>query len=304
MKKDCALFNKELVKFDDCESVQFIYSDNYQSLSWPEEYPAFIQIHSEWPIQSVPLHWHLGPELIYSRNQEILLMIEMEKIIIHPGECALISSREIHAIEPQKKIKNQDVMSITFDGAYLEKMFPDLRNTKLCFTNSSAEKEDQNELIAYCEKMRTQLDEKPLDFFAVNESLYGILKLIFKKFTIEKMKEKRNSKLNHQKMSEVLNYMEKHYQEKLTAQSVAKEFGYSREYFCRLFKRYADVSFKQYIMEYRLMKASVALYTTQKRILDIAYENGFPDEKSFYNSFRKKYEMTPLEFRKEKYKSI
>lgn len=304
MKKDNGLFNRDLVKFDDYESAQYIYSDQYQSLSWPKEYPAFIQVHSEWPIQRVPLHWHLGPELIYSRNQEILLMVEMEKIIIEPGECALISSSAIHAIEPQRKIKNQDVMSITFHGTYLENVFPDLRNTKLSFMSPLAREEDQKCLLEYCENMRNQLDEKTLDYFAINESLYGMLRLIFQKFTVERIIEGKDSKINHQKMREVLKYMEEHYQDKLTAQSVAKKFGYSREYFCRLFKRYADVSFKQYMNEYRLMKASVELYTTQKRILDIAYENGFPDEKSFYSSFRKKYEMTPLEFRKAKYKKI
>ena len=52
------------------------------------------------------------------------------------------------------------------------------------------------------------------------------------------------------------------------------------------------------------MKASNELYTTDKRIADIAYDNGFADEKSFYASFKKKYNMTPLEYRKNKYQEI
>lgn len=102
-------------------------------------------------------------------------------------------------------------------------------------------------------------------------------------------------------MSLVLQYVEEHYQEEITVSSIAMEFGYSREYFSRLFKRYADVSFKQYINGFRLMKASNELYTTDKRIADIAYDNGFADEKSFYASFKKKFNMTPLEYRKSKY---
>ncbi len=46
-----------------------------------------------------------------------------------------------------------------------------------------------------------------------------------------------------------------------------------------------DVSFKQYINGFRLMKSINELYTTDKRIADIAYDNGFTDEKSFYASF-------------------
>lgn len=52
------------------------------------------------------------------------------------------------------------------------------------------------------------------------------------------------------------------------------------------------------------MKASNELYTTDKRIADIAYDNGFADEKSFYALFKKRHKMTPLEYRKSKYEKI
>lgn len=304
MKKDTSLFKKNNVEFDNHESAQFIYSDLYQSLPWPEEYPGFIQIHSEWPPQSVPLHRHLGPELIYSRNQEIILIIDTEKVILHPGECVLISSGAIHKVEPQKKIKNQDVMSITFKGAYIEKLYPNLRTTKICFKHSAVSEYVQKTMVSNCEELRTLLEHKPPDYFAINEVLFRILGLMFKQFVSEECVETQSSKINRQKIGLVLKYIDEHYREELSAQMVAKEFGYSREYFSRLFKRYADINFKQYIVEYRLLKASVELHTTEKRIADIAYDNGFADEKSFYTSFKKKYGMTPLEFRREKYQKI
>lgn len=83
------------------ESGQFIYSDSFQSLPYPEEYPAFIQIHTEYPIQSVPLHWHLSPEIVYTRNQNLSVMVEGEHFTVSPGECVLISSRALHSIEPE-----------------------------------------------------------------------------------------------------------------------------------------------------------------------------------------------------------
>lgn len=302
--KDSKLFNKQTVGFDDCESIQFIYSDLYQALSCPDEYPAFIQVHSEWPIQNVPLHWHTGPELIYSRNQEMTIMVDMEKNYVRPGECILISSGAIHSIEPKLMKKDQDVMSIVFDGVLIEKMYKNLRNTKICMYQATVSDLDRYQLVEYCEKIRKLLDEEPLDLFALNELLYKILGLIFRKFVSKQHSENTKSVIRHQKMSRILKYVEEHYREELTVQAVASQFGYSREYFSRLFKRYSNVCFKQYINEYRLMKASTELYTTDKRVADIAFENGFSDEKGFYTSFKKKYGMTPLEFRRKKYQKI
>lgn len=301
MKKDIDLVMKKNVEFDDNNSAQFIYSDLYQPLAWPDEYPCFIQIHSEWPVQDVPLHWHHGPELIYSRNQEIRFIVDTEKTVIHPGECILISSGAIHNVEPKKQIRNQDVMSLTFKGTYIEKLYPKLRQTKISFKGPDSTDENRQELVEYCEKLYDILKQDTKDYFTLNEILFHILGLIFNHFVSKERNETQSTKYNHDKMSLVLQYVEEHYQEELTVSSIAEEFGYSREYFSRLFKRYADVSFKQYINGFRLMKASNELYTTDKRIADIAYDNGFADEKSFYASFKKKFNMTPLEYRKSKY---
>lgn len=301
LKKDIDIVVKKNVEFDDNNSAQFIYSDLYQPLSWPEEYPCFIQIHSEWPVQDVPLHWHHGPELIYSRNQDIELIIDTKKTIIHPGECVLISSGAIHNVIPKKQIRNQDVMSFTFKGTYIEKLYPKLRQTKISYMSPSSTDENRKDLVECCEKLYTIIKQDSKDYFAVNEVLFHILGLIFNCFVSKESNETQSAKYNHDKMSLVLQYVEEHYQEELTVSSIAMKFGYSREYFSRLFKRYADVSFKQYVNEFRLMKASNELYTTDKRIADIAYDNGFADEKSFYALFKKKHKMTPLEYRKSKY---
>ncbi len=53
---------KKNVGFDDNNSAQFIYSDLYQP-SLADEYPCFIQIHSEWPVQDVPLHCIMAQNL-------------------------------------------------------------------------------------------------------------------------------------------------------------------------------------------------------------------------------------------------
>lgn len=54
------------------------------------------------------------------------------------------------------------------------------------------------------------------------------------------------------KLKSVLAYISENYKETLSTQSVAEHFGYNREYFCRIFKRYSNMTFKEYLTGVRL----------------------------------------------------
>lgn len=298
-KKDAEIFNRNSVDFYDKKSAQFIYRDLFQSLPYPEEYPAFIQIHTEYPVQSVPLHWHLGPEIIYSRNQELTVVVEGERFEVKPGECVLISCDVLHSIEPKINQRGQKVLSIAFNWGYIGRMDPELRIQKICFLEGT--EEEKKKLCGLCEEIYQLFESEKVDYLKVNYLLFAILILVYQKFKKKNPDQKIKQEKNVEKIREILLYVKKHYREEITTQKVAAEFGYSREHFSRVFKRFADMSFKQYLNEYRLFQAANDLYTTERQMKDIALDNGFPDEKSFYTSFRRKYGMTPMNYRKEKY---
>ena len=297
MKKDIDLVMKKNVGFDDNNSAQFIYSDLYQPLAWPDEYPCFIQIHSEWPVQDVPLHWHHGPELIYSRNQEIRFIVDTEKTVIHPGECILISSGAIHNVEPKKEIRNQDVMSLTFKGTYIEKIYPKLRQTKISFVSPDSTDEDRQELVEYCEKLYAILEQDTKDYFALNEVLFHILGLIFNRFVSKECNETQSTKHNHDKMSLVLQYVEEHYQEEIRLGLLADMVGMTEVSFSRFFKLRTGKNLSDYIIDLRLGHATRLLVDSTMAIAEICYECGFNNLSNFNRIFKKKKNCSPKEFR-------
>ena len=298
-KKDSDLYQSGSVNFNDKQSGQFIYSDFFQSLPYPEEYPAFIQIHTEYPIQSVPLHWHLGPEVLYSRNQKLSVVVEGERFTVSPGECLLISSGSLHSIEPKINEKGQDVLSIGFNGAYLGKMYPAMRRSHICYLEGTPE--SRIKLNELCEEIHQIVEQDAIDYLKLNYLLFGMLILMYTEFVRRSSDKEEVKDKSQEKVRDILLYVKQHFREEITTQSVASEFGYSREHFSRLFKRFADISFKQYLSEYRLFQAANDLYTTDKKMAEVALDNGFPDEKGFYSSFKKKYGLTPLEYKKQKY---
>ncbi len=101
-----------------------------------------------------------------------------------------------------------------------------------------------------------------------------------------------------EKLKTVLAYIKAHYSEQLTMAQLAELCGFSEIHFMNIFKKSIGTSCGSYIIEYRLAMAAVDLRETDGSILQIALDNGFRNISYFNRSFKKRYQMTPSEYRK------
>lgn len=300
---DIEVFLNNAPSYVDERSYAFIHSNLFQEIDFPKEYPALILVHLEHPAMDVPLHWHPGSELIYSRNKEITVIIEGKRSVVHPGEFVLISSYALHAIEPKHDDVRQDVLSISFQTEYLERMMPGVCGYIITREAPGVTQETREKLRNLCEQLRKQV-EKQSEYFETNQLLFGILQMVYQDFQVGSQERSQKEINMKNKMVEILAYVEKNYQEPLTTQMVADYFGYTREYLCRMFKNYSNQTFKKFLTGVRLKEAVQAMAVSDQSIGVIAMNHGFPDEKSFFNVFKKTYQMTPAQFRKQRMKEM
>ena len=80
---------------------------------------------------------------------------------------------------------------------------------------------------------------------------------------------------------------------------VAKRIGVSRGYLTSLFKKEMKISPQEYLMNYRLEKARSLLAVTEDPIGTIAGMVGYTDVMSFSKSFRRRFGLSPTQFRKQ-----
>jgi AraC-like DNA-binding protein len=59
------------------------------------------------------------------------------------------------------------------------------------------------------------------------------------------------------------------------------------------------VGFHDFVTRLRLRSAVADLNHTDKSMVEIALDNGFPNAKSFYKSFRDMYQKTPFQYKKQ-----
>lgn len=94
-------------------------------------------------------------------------------------------------------------------------------------------------------------------------------------------------------------YIEQYYQEpKLDLNRISEHLHVSASYFARLFKKYYQITFLDYLTQYRLEEAKSLLRNSTLKVFEIAEKIGYEDPHYFSYNFRKNVGMTPLQFRK------
>lgn len=113
--------------------------------------------------------------------------------------------------------------------------------------------------------------------------------------------EEINNTTNN-KIIEILQYIQNNIYtpEKIRIEIIGKEFGLSKTYVSRYFKKHTTESIQQYIAKYRISLIENRLQYSDLRIGEIAYEFGFTDESHINNFFRKMKGINPSEYRKMK----
>lgn len=100
-----------------------------------------------------------------------------------------------------------------------------------------------------------------------------------------------------QLFSNIRDYIELHISEQLRVRAIADYFGYNEKYLSTMFRQWAGVSLKQYILQAKMDHAKAELSDTNLSISQIGYNLGYNDPHNFTNTFRKLTGLTPGAYR-------
>ena len=99
-------------------------------------------------------------------------------------------------------------------------------------------------------------------------------------------------------LNKIDTFIEKNASGHATAEQLATELKLSRRQLARILQQHYGKGFRELLIRTRMDSAQWLLKNTQKPVLQIAGELGYDSESAFYQQFRARFGMSPVQYRK------
>ena len=106
-----------------------------------------------------------------------------------------------------------------------------------------------------------------------------------------------DKKENSDLISPILTYINANYNKQITLDKLAEKSGYSKSRFSHIFSEITGTTPIKYQNDIRLKVSCELLQSTELTVADIAFRCGFNDPLYYSKIFKKKYNLTPTEYR-------
>jgi AraC-like DNA-binding protein len=100
-----------------------------------------------------------------------------------------------------------------------------------------------------------------------------------------------------QRLKRIYHYVQDHYQEKINPQTMAELCSLSMAAFCRYFRKMTNMTFTEFVNEYRINQAK-KLLLQDYTITEACFESGFTNLSYFNKAFNRYARENPIHFKK------
>ena len=254
----------------------------------------------------VPAHWHNDMEIIYIKKGTGTITVDLVPHKVSNGDIVVVPPGQLHSIE-QFADASMEYENIIFQLSMLmspqgdvcsEEFFQPMIHGKLL--PDTLYKPDSPHYPALSGCLDT-IDNICRDFapgyqLAIKGQLFSFFYELTKSLH-HTMPHKNNKSLD--RLKGLLKHVETNYPEKITVADAARICGFSQSHFMKFFKSSMGISFIDYLNDYRITMAARLLTSSSDTVVNIASETGFENLSYFNRVFKRKYQCTPTEFRKE-----
>lgn len=259
----------------------------------------------------IATHWHEEIEVIIVIDGCCNYRIDLNSFTISKGDILIVGPQKLHSLTA---LQNQNMTWISFvfnlnmlkssntDGTLLKYIAPILNTQHELPIMIKEDAECYKKLFNIIEDIVYCYFDKDLAYeLELKSLLFRFFTILYKNNLITKYKDKNDITINTtDKIKLILNYINDNYAEDISVNTLAELCQYSEYHFMRFFKKHIGLTCIQYINNLRLEKSSVLLTSTNTSIMDIALEVGFDNLSYFNKLFKRKYNLTPKQFRNSK----
>ena len=251
-------------------------------------------------VGSFHYNWHREIELLCVLSGQVEVCSGASVYDLEEDDLLLINANVGHAT--LSRAVDSTILLLRVDPSFFRKGCPDFerRQIHLC-SDRHTRGEARFARLRRCmaQLMLSHFSDDPLDSFAFDAALNALAWLLLRDFAPQlPLSAVYSGREDTKNVQEMIQFLEARYREKITLQDMARRWNYSPTYASQLFKEAVGINFYDYLTRIRLRQATRDLTETDRKILDIAADNGFQDLKSFNTKFREIFGRSPSDYRR------
>ncbi|GEM_PF-161079 len=264
-------------------------------------YSEFIKAY-RFQAAAFPEHWHLTAEFYLIDQGNQIWRINGITYALHPGDVLLVWPSELHEVIDGN---NGEIVCIRF-GCDLVTRCHDINMNYLSMTklhligdNYPALNRllrDEIHAVYHIQEEHPVLAETRARI-KIEEMLLAICEEALR-VPEEDTPSLTSSNETYLKIKQACAYITENCDRDLSQADVAQLSGFSTYYFSRVFKKYANESFSEFLNRSRIRKAVRLLRVSDVPVTEIAFSAGFQSISNFNKVFRSTLGCSPLEYRK------
>ncbi|MBC8079309.1 MAG: helix-turn-helix domain-containing protein [Gorillibacterium sp.] len=247
-------------------------------------------------------HYHRTYEIYYLLSGQRSYFVDDRAYHVTAGDMIFINKQIVHKSSDWGPPQHERIV-INFSDAFLGKdhpyydqmLFRVFEHNDVIRLNPSERLHVQNLLG----RMTSEVSEQAMGFTTYIRLLLTEL-LLFAARRMERNKLAEHEPISpvHQKITDVVKYINDHFHEKLSLSHLSNLFFVSPSHLSRTFKVVTGLALTEYVNLTRIKEAQRLLRDTDGKIIDIAQRVGFENTGHFDRIFKKITETTPLSYRK------
>lgn len=254
----------------------------------------------------IPWHWHEELELGFIKEGTSKIVTIGSEYIIHQGDGFFINSNVMdmkeNACPGSRTIEINNIFHAVFLSGHFKSRFetkyinPIINNRNLEVHVIRRGHPTSDKILENLYRLMKLKDTINSEFQTRN--ILSETWLLLMEDIRSQYQEKADVNLGYQKrFRTMLSYIHRHYSEKIFLSQIAQAAGISEREAARCFQKNIGQSPMEYLIKYRLNQAKKLLAESDMTITEISYLCGFADCAYFGKTFKKKYGVTPSNYR-------
>lgn len=245
--------------------------------------------------QNINEHSHHFTELFYVLQGQGTFIIDNESFEVQENDLVIINPNVQH-IEAQRKDETFEYIALGMDGlVFTNQEYVNSAQKYTLLNYDNYRKEILTYLFAILDEMKRK--DSNYEFVCQNLLEVFVVNLIRRanKYLSAFAAKRTNKECNF-----IKEYIDQHYSEELSLESLAELTYINKFYLAHAFKKTIGISPINYMIQKRIDEAKELLETTNYSISRISDIVGFSSQSYFSQVFQKNMQMSPNQYRKSK----